>query len=209
MHPVLAAYIGDASLTGDVCADAARLLEGRGCAETADHSRQVATVAQRLARRWRVDETSAEAAAWLHDISAIVPPDHRLRVAERLALRVLAEERVAPVLVHQKLSAAIAREVFAIASETVLSAVGCHTTLKANSSALDKVVFVADKMAWDQPGSPPYLAEMAMAADQSLDLAARCYLDYLWKRRETLPALHPWAAEAYAQLSAGLRQGQA
>jgi predicted HD superfamily hydrolase involved in NAD metabolism len=208
MHPVLVAYVGDASLTSDVSADAARLLRDRGRAGTADHSQRVATVAQRLARRWGVDETSAEVAGWLHDISAIVPRDHRLQVTELLGLEVLAEERVAPVLVHQKLSAVIAQEVFAITDRSVLSAIGCHTTLKANGSALDKIVFVADKMAWDQSDDPPYLATMASAADQSLDLAAHCYLDYLWQRRETLPAMHPWALQAYRQLSARVRQEQ-
>jgi len=206
MHPVLAAYVGDISLTGVVSADAIMLLRSRGCAETADHSQRVATVAQRLARRWGVDETSTEAAGWLHDISAIVPRDHYLQVAEILGLEVLAEERIAPVLVHQKLSAVIAQEVFTIADRSVLSAIGCHTTLKASSSALDKIVFVADKMGWDQSGDPPYLTEMALATDQSLDLAAYCYLNYLWRRRRTLPAMHPWAFQAYRQLSARVRQ---
>jgi predicted HD superfamily hydrolase involved in NAD metabolism len=208
-HPVLAIYIGDVSLTGDVPADAVRLLRDRGRAETADHSRRVAAAAQRLARRWGEDETSAEVAGWLHDISAIVPREHRLPVAETLGVEVLAEERIAPVLVHQKLSAVIAQQVFAVVDRAVLSAIGCHTTLKVNSSALDKIVFVADKMAWDQPGTPPYLATMASAADRSIDLAAHCYLDYLWQRRETLPAMHPWALEAYRQLSAKIRPEKA
>jgi predicted HD superfamily hydrolase involved in NAD metabolism len=208
MHPVLAAYVRDVQLTGDVFADAARLLRDCGRAGTADHSQRVAAAARRLARRWGEDETSAEVAGWLHDISAIVPRDHRLQVTDMLGLEVLAEERAAPVLVHQKLSAAIAREVFAITDRSVLSAIGCHTTLKANGSALDKIVFVADKMAWDQSGDPPYLAPMASAADRSLDLAAHCYLDYLWQRRKTLPAMHPWALQAYRQLSAKVRQEQ-
>ncbi len=202
MHPALVTYIGEASLTGDVSADATRLLQDHNRARTADHSQQVATVAQRLAQRWKVDETIAGVAGWLHDISAIVPQDHRLQVAEMLGVEVLAEERVAPVLVHQKLSAMIAQEVFLISDRSVLSAIGCHTTLKTNSSVLDKIVFVADKLAWDQSGDPPYLTTMTLAADQSLDLAAHCYLDYLWQRRETLPAIHPWALQAYQELSA-------
>jgi predicted HD superfamily hydrolase involved in NAD metabolism len=208
MHPVLVAYIGVTSLTGGVSTDAARLLKDRGRGKTTEHSQQVTAVAQRLARCWGEDETSAEVASWLHDISAIVPQDHRLQVTEMLGVEVLAEERVAPVLVHQKLSAVIAKEVFAISDRSVLSAIGCHTTLKANSSILDKIVFVADKMAWDQSGGPPYLAEMASAADQSLDLAAYYYLDYLWQQRETLPAVHPWALQAYRQLTATVRHEQ-
>jgi predicted HD superfamily hydrolase involved in NAD metabolism len=206
VHPVLVTYVRDVSLTGDIPADAATLLRSRGRVETVEHSQRVAALAQRLARRWGVDERSAEVAGWLHDISAIVPRDHYLQVAETLGLEVLAEELMAPVLVHQKLSAVIAQQVLAIVDKPVLSAVGCHTTLRADGSALDKIVFVADKIAWDRPGDPPYLAAMALAADQSLDLAAYCYLDYLWQRRKTLLAMHPWASQAYRQLSARVRQ---
>jgi len=202
MDRVLAAYAGDFTLTGDVRADAAALLRSHGREDTADHAQRVAAVAQRLARRWGVDDRSAEIAGGLHDISAIVPYDDYLQVAEALGLEVLAEERQAPVLLHQKLSVVIARQVLAVADEPVLSAVGCHTTLRADSSALDKVVFVADKIAWDQAGDPPYLAEMALAAEQSLDLAAYCYLDYLRHKHRTL---HPWACQAYEQLAASVQ----
>jgi len=203
VHPVLVAYVGDFIRTGDVPADAAALLRSRGRADTAEHCQRVAAMAQRLAQRWGVDDRSAEVAGWLHDISAIVPWDDQLHVAETLGLEVLVEERQAPVLVHQKLSAAIAEEVLAIIDGQVLEAIGCHTTLKADSSPLDKVVFVADKIAWDQAGDPPYLAAVASAVEQSLDRAAHCYLGYLRRKHK---AMHPWASQAYRQLSARVRQ---
>ena len=106
-------------------------------------------------------------------------------------------------LVHQKLSAVIAQEVLAIVDGPILEAIGCHTTLRADSSPLDKVVFVADKIARDQAGDPPYLAAVAGAVDRSLDLAAYYYLDYL---RHKHKAMHPWAAQAYRQLAARVRQ---
>jgi predicted HD superfamily hydrolase involved in NAD metabolism len=160
-------------------------------------------MAQRLARRWGEDGRSAEVAGWLHDISGIVPYNDYVKVAEALALEVVAEERQAPVLLHQKLSVVIARQVLAVADGPVLSAVGCHTTLRVDSSGLDKVVFVADKIAWDQAGDPPYLVEVALAAEQSLDLAAYCYLDYL---RHKHKAMHRWAFEAHQQLAAKVQQ---
>lgn len=204
MHPILYPYINGTLLAGDVAADAVRLLRDRGRADTAEHCRRVAVEAARLARLWGVDETSAAVGGWLHDISAIVPHDDRLSVSDALGLPVLAEERVAPMLLHQKLSAAIAHEVLAVAEPSILSAIGCHTTLRAGSSNLDKIVFVADKITWDQPGAPPYIAAIRMAVEQSLDLAAYCYLDYLWQRRDTLPAMHPWAAAACHELSCSL-----
>jgi HD superfamily phosphohydrolase YqeK len=61
---------------------------------------------------------------------------------------------------------------------------------------LDKIVFIADKLKWDQAGDPPYLEALQAALKQSLDAGAFLYLNYLWQQRETLLALHPWVAEA-------------
>jgi HD superfamily phosphohydrolase YqeK len=66
---------------------------------------------------------------------------------------------------------------------------------------LDKVVFVADKLAWDQPGVAPYHAEMSVALGRSLDEAALVYLRYLWQRRASLRVVHPWLRDAYLQMS--------
>ena len=78
----------------------------------------------------------------------------------------------------------------------VLSAVGCHTTLKAKPTLLDKVVFLADKIAWDQDGNPAYLSKIIEAMDKSLDTAVLEYLNYLWKRRSQLKVIHPWLVES-------------
>lgn len=201
MHPDLAIFVRDVALTGNVQTDMMTLLSHHGCVKTVGHSMRVAAEAKRLAQHWHVDPNSAEIAGWLHDISAIVPTDQRIWLAERLQLHILPEERTVPMIIHQKLSACIAHDLFAITDAAVLSAIGCHTTLKMDATALDKVVFVADKLKWDQVGDPPYLGVMQVAADYSLDQAALCYLADLWQRRDNLPVLHPWALQAYRQLA--------
>ena len=62
------------------------------------------------------------------------------------------------------------------------------------------VVRIADKIAWDQPGKPPYLDELLAGLERSLDEAAFVYINYLWERRETLRVVHPWLVEAYQEL---------
>lgn len=74
--------------------------------------------------------------------------------------------------------------------------------MKAGDSRLDKVVFLADKMAWDQAGRPPYLDEVGAALAQSLDRAVGIYLNYLWDRRKQLQVVHPWLIEARQELLA-------
>jgi predicted HD superfamily hydrolase involved in NAD metabolism len=173
-----------------------------GYPRTVGHCVHVAAEAKRLARIFGADETSAEIAGWLHDISVVIPDEQRTQLAGEIGLEVLPEEAAVPMILHQKLSAVMAQQIFGVEDVSVLSAISCHTTLKANASLLDKIVFVADKIKWDQPtGDPPYLADILAALAQSLDQAALCYLDYLWQRRETLRVVHPWFVEAHQQLS--------
>jgi predicted HD superfamily hydrolase involved in NAD metabolism len=201
MYQVMSDLAQSISLSGDMRADMVALLTHHGCLQTVAHSLHVAEEARRLAGRFDVDAGPAETAGWLHDVSAVFPPAQRLQVARALDITVLPEEEAAPMILHQKLSVVVARELFGVRDEAVLSAIGCHTTLKAHASTLDKVVFLADKIAWDQPGEPPYRADVLAALEQSLDRAAFAYLDYLWQRRHTLAIVHPWMVAAYADLA--------
>ncbi len=189
-------------LTGDLAESVPRLLTAQGCATTAVHVRAVADESARLAERFGVDGMQARAAGWLHDVSAIIPVTSRVAFAECHGIPVLAEERLAPMILHQKLSAVLARDLFEIEDPEILAAIACHTTLRQDAKPLDKVVFLADKIAWDQPGTPPYLDDLNRALSSSLDRAVCVYLGTLWDRRHALPVLHPWLAAAYAQLCA-------
>lgn len=200
MHRLLAQLVRDVHLTGQVDSDVMALLTHFGHTNTVRHCRRVAAEAERLAAQFGADPVHAHIASWLHDVSAVFPVAQRVSVARELGLEILAEEEIAPMLLHQKISAALARHVFGIEDEAVLSAVECHTTLKAGASLLDKVVFVADKVAWDQSGVPPYLPEITRALERSLDEAVLCYLEYLWQRRADLAAVHPWFVRAYHEM---------
>ncbi len=186
--------------TGDIPSDVTALLVHHGHAQTAEHCAQVAAEAERLALRFGEDERSAQTAGWLHDVSAVFPADRRVQVAHQLGVEVLTEEAAMPMILHQKLSAVMASDIFGVTDKAVLSAIGCHTTLKANASLLDKVVFLADKIAWDQPYTAPFLEGILAALGQSLNQAVLYYLHYLWQRRDTVPVIHPWFVDAYTQL---------
>jgi predicted HD superfamily hydrolase involved in NAD metabolism len=200
MKHILADYANGFVTTGSAREDMVTFLSQHGCTHTIGHSMRVAAEACRLAAQFGADPDSAELCGWYHDISAVIPNAERIAVADALSIDVLPEERTAPMIIHQKLSAEMARDIFHISDPTILSAIGCHTTLKAGASLLDKVVFVADKIAWDQPGDPPYLEAIVAAVDQSIDAAALCYLSYLWEMREQLLVIHPWFVAAYEEL---------
>ena len=189
-------YIGDFKGTGKLEEDVPRFLISLGHPKTAEHCLTVATKAKELAERFGSNPYKAEQAGYLHDISAIIPNEKRIEFAQSQSVEILAEEIQYPMIIHQKLSVVLAREAFDVTDEEVLSAVGCHTTLKARASLLDKVVFLADKIAWDQKGNPPYIYELVKAMERSLDDAVLEYINYLWERRNQLRVVHPWLVEA-------------
>lgn len=186
--------------TGHLRRDVATFLTLHKQAHTAGHVTQVAAEARQLADRFGAVTEEAEVAGLLHDISAVIPNEERIATAHAFGIEVLPEEAAFPMIIHQKLSVVLARELFGVTAPAPLSAIGCHTTLKADASLLDKVLFVADKIRWDQAGEPPYLSDLQQALDRSLDHAVFCYLDYLWQQRATLRVVHPWLAAAHQQL---------
>ena len=202
MHLKLQPYFAQFSLSGELGRDVTAVLIHHQLPKVAGHVSRVAQEARRLAIQFGADPMGAETAGWLHDISGVIPNNVRVELCQTFNVPVLSGEAAFPMILHQKLSVVVAREVFGVTDTAVLSAIGCHTTLKAGASLLDKIVFVVDKIKWDQPGQPPYLVEIETAVAHSIDDACRVYLNYLWQQRDSLRYVHPWFRAAYRELSA-------
>jgi predicted HD superfamily hydrolase involved in NAD metabolism len=201
LHPLFSALVEGIEFSGSIRQDVAVFLNHHEYPNTAAHCFDVADQAVALAQRFGADPGEAALAGWLHDISAVIPNNQRLGAAEALGLEILPEEAQVPLLLHQKLSAEIAREIFNLRREDLLAAICCHTTLREQPTTLDNVLFVADKLAWDQKGPPPYLEELQAALEESLELAAYCYQDYLLRSGKIITA-HPWMLASHRELSA-------
>ncbi|WP_040949370.1 bis(5'-nucleosyl)-tetraphosphatase (symmetrical) YqeK [Gorillibacterium massiliense] len=191
--------------TGDLREDARRFLVNNGHPVTASHCLMVGEEAKRLAVRFGANPQDAEIAGYLHDISAVIPSENRIAAAHELGLPVLTEEESFPMIIHQKLSEAMAHDLFDIENPDILAAIGCHTTLRKRANLLDHVLFVADKIVWDQSGNPPYLAEITQALKLGIQNASYAYLDYLFRHREQMKVVHPWTREAYEDLALSLK----
>ncbi len=201
IHPVVKQFSLTFTAAGQIAVDVPRFLIANQLPGTAAHCGNVAREARRIANLSGIDADTAEQAGWLHDISAVWATNQRLGAAETFGLEILPAERQAPNLLHQKLSVVLARELFGVQDEQILSAVGCHTTLKADPAPLDLVLFAADKLAWDQPGEGRFQPAMRAALEISVEQAVLVFLTDLWQHRTELPVLHPWTEAAYRQLS--------
>lgn len=188
------------TFSGNLRDDIYNFLVNNNCPKTAEHSVRVGKKAREIAERYNANKDSAEIAGYLHDISAVYSNDVRIQVSHDLDIEILPEEESFPMIIHQKISKEMARDIFNIKDQEILDAVGCHTTLKKKSTLLDKVLFVADKIEWDQTGEPPYLHQITKQLDISLNHAAFEYINYLWKQRDNLRVIHPWLSDAYYEL---------
>lgn len=179
MDPLQFANVDMVERTGDIIADAGALLLSRGKIATWRHVQAVAEACADLAQRFGLDEEQCRLAGILHDISAVIPASEMLRYAVETGMPLDEAEKKHPFLLHQRLSALVVRENFDFADEAVLEAIACHTTLRAGAADVDMALFLADKIAWDQPGEPPFLPAVNAALEVSLKHACRVYIDYV------------------------------
>lgn len=197
MHPLLSEIKEKLGTVDNISECSIRLFRDYGKEVVAEHSKQVATEAKRLALILNEESEKAEVAGVLHDISAVIPNDFKIEVTESLNLDILPEERKFPLIIHQKLSKEIARILFGISDESVLNAICCHTTLKANPLKLDMILFIADKIKWDQGGEPPYIDLVRTNMTKSLEHGVFAFLKYQYDNKSNLMVLHPWLVDAY------------
>lgn len=200
MNSLFNEFMLNVSMTGDIETDFYHFLLVNGHQKTAEHCLKVGRKAEQLANIYGVDPYKAKIAGYLHDVSAIFPNSKRIVVAKALGLEVLKEEEFFPMIIHQKISGVMAAEIFDVHDKEIISAIACHTTLKSNASKIDKVLFVADKIEWDQDGVPPYIKRIEHSLKESIDAASYAYIKYLFDNKSNLKVVHPFLESAYKEL---------
>lgn len=192
-------YISVPKRTGKFMDDVCHLLTSNDKTKTKEHVLAVAEQAQCLAQRFQVQEDICIQSALLHDISAILKPSDMVEIAISNHYHLDEAEKRYPFLLHQVISSWIAQSYFYIDCPYILDAIACHTTLKPFPNNYDMILFLADKMAWDQEGIPPYLELIIQALDISLEDACYQYIYYLFDNHLLLYP-HHLIQEAYCYL---------
>ncbi len=90
--------------------------------------------------------------------------------------------------------------IFGVQDIDVLDAISCHTTLRSHPSKLDMVVFLADKISWDQDGKPLYMDLILKGLETSLEQGTYNFINYLVENKKSLRVVHPWLLEAHNYL---------
>ena len=133
----------------------------------AEHTKNVAKEAIRLAEKYGADKQKAEIAALLHDIARNLSQEEMNRYVRKLGLpdRYLDNKNLA----HSKIGVYIIQRDFGIQDEELLNAVAYHTTGRDGMTLLDKIIFLADAM---EPGRHyPGVGELRRLTEKDLDKA--------------------------------------
>ena len=160
-----------------------------------EHSKAVAEEISLIAAQYGQPSETCRTAALCHDIAGILSPEDMLRQAMAEGITLDPAEALHPFLLHQRFSCRICADRLGVTDQAALSAIGCHTTLKAGASAADMALFLADKLRWDQKGPPPFEAAVRKALCGSLERACLAYMDYALETGMILMP-HRWLLEA-------------
>ena len=110
------------------------------------HSLATAKTAKKLAKQCGVDEDKAYLAGLLHDAAKEYPFEKMLEIIKENNLDVDDEEIKSKKVLHAPLSAHVAKTVFDITDEEILSAIRFHTIGKIGMNDFEKIIFLADKI---------------------------------------------------------------
>ena len=143
-----------------------------------DHVLRVEAEAIALAEHHHVDTLRAALSALGHDLVRHIKGEALLALARGYGLTPDAVEAASPVLVHGPVAARILARDYGFTDAEVLAGIDCHTTARADMTALEQVLFVADKVEPWKLAREPGLADVKQLADESLDDAVLRYLDH-------------------------------
>lgn len=140
------------------------------------HTLGVRFTAQAMAMRFGEDLTKAGYAGVLHDCAKYFSNEDMLLQCQKREIFCSEVEKKQPSLLHAKLGACFARELYGITDEEILSAIRWHTTGKPGMTVFEKIIFIADYI---EPGRKPLprIDEIRQASFEDLDKAMYLILD--------------------------------
>jgi predicted HD superfamily hydrolase involved in NAD metabolism len=171
------------------------------------HIRRVEDEAVRLARLHDVDEERARLAALGHDLVRHETGPRLLELAAAYGLRPDEIETESPILVHGPVAAAMLLQDYGVEDADLVLGVDCHTTGRTGMTALENVLFVADKVEPHKLTRDVALSEVKEMAEHDLDAGVLRYLDhYLDEAVRRGWQVHPRSIEARMELIARFRR---
>lgn len=198
-------YVNQIIVTGKTEMDVTNFLIKNNRMETLNHVLAVAKTNNEIAEKFGLDKNICTISGYLHDISAVIQPNDMLIYMNENNLYIDEAERKYPYILHQRISKLLAKKIFNIVDERILSAIECHSTLKSNPSQYDMALFIADKLSGDQDGTPPFFDIVNKNLSHSLEKACLTYINYIIDNKMIIHP-HAWLLEGKAYLENNLHR---
>jgi len=174
------------------------------------HIQRVEAESRALAVTHGVDEQKAVVSALGHDLVRHLKGPELLAMARRYGLTPDPIETASPILVHGPVAARILVRDYGFEDAEVLAGIDCHTTARAGMTALEQVLFVADKVEPHKLARAAELGEVKELAEGDLREGVLKYLDLnLAKSIARGWQVHPRSVEARNELLALLGKAAA
>jgi nicotinate-nucleotide adenylyltransferase len=168
-----------------------------------EHTLNVASLAEALARRWGADPLKARLAGLLHDAGRRYRPNELARYARRRRLAIPERANLikyAPMLLHAYVSEDLARSKFGVFDAEILGAIRSHTFGNRRMTLLDKILYVADASSLDR--DHPSAAGTRALAFTDLDAALkRCVSEKLVHALRREGWIHPLTINLWNSLA--------
>jgi predicted HD superfamily hydrolase involved in NAD metabolism len=173
--------------------------------ETLRHVEAVSAKAVELAELVGADSERVRLAAISHDLAAVVPAPRIVPVAEEVGLELTPEDRLIPQVLHGPIASMVIQLGLGVVDPEVVAAVRYHTTLCRGASSMTKIVFLADKLAYDLTTlDVGYISAAERALTVGLDEAVHAYLDFVVTNNDRLGwRLHSDLTGAWEELGKG------
>lgn len=161
------------------------------------HTIGVRYTAQAMAMRYGEDILKAGYAGMLHDCAKYLSDADMISECKKYGISCSETEKKKPSLLHAKLGACYAGEIYKIDDEQILGAIRWHTTGKPGMSTLEKIIFIADYI---EPERKPLegMEEIRRVSfydlDQAMYLILKNTLDYLENQTD---AIDSYTVDAY------------
>jgi predicted HD superfamily hydrolase involved in NAD metabolism len=165
------------------------------------HILRVEAESRALAVTHGVDEQRAVVSALGHDLVRHLKGPELLAMASQYGLTPDPIESASPILVHGPVAACILSRDYGFDDPEILAGIDCHTTARAGMTALEQVLFVADKVEPHKLAREAELGEVKELAADDLGAGVLKYLDLnLAKSIKRGWQVHPRTLEARNEL---------
>lgn len=142
--------------------------------ERFEHSIGTAECAQKLAKKYGLDEEKAYFTGLIHDCAKCMPKDEMLKILKTLPLE--DGELCNAKTHHAPVGAYVAKKEFNVQDEEILSAIRWHTIGKVDMTLFEKIIFLADKM--EERTRPKECVDMISILDEENGLNKALLLCY-------------------------------